>query len=120
MPPGAGSSPHRPTPPAARLPPPAAGSTAASPGRGTAARRRQIRVPGMDVPVRAWLNYVGHDCVQVLGLSRAAGRECSGTDSAAQPVAMIIRDLADTLWPGEPAIGRMLLLGAEQRPLEVV
>jgi len=79
-----------------------------------------IRVPGMNVPVRAWLNYVGPDYLQVLALSPAAGREFSGTDSAAQPVAMINRDLADALWPGEPAIGRTLLLGAEQRPLEVV
>ena len=79
-----------------------------------------IALAGVNPPVRAWVNNVGPDYLRTLGLSPIAGRELSASDPAAGATAMINRDLAETLWPGLPAIGRTLLMGTERLPVEVV
>jgi predicted permease len=77
-----------------------------------------IAVPGGQ-PARAWMNAVGPEYLRTLGLSPLAGREFSESERGGEG-AMINRELANTLWPGESAVGRTLLMGPERRPLEVI
>src|SRR5262249_20495665 len=71
--------------------------------------------PGGSDSARAWINDVGPDYLRALGITPLAGREIPGDDRGAPETAMINRDLADTLWPGQSAVGRTLLVGADRQ-----
>jgi predicted permease len=78
--------------------------------------------------VGAVFSVVGRDYARVLGLPLLAGRDFSASELArgsAPRVAIIDDALADELWPGEPALGRLIqFLDAEgpeaRQPMEVV
>ena len=80
-----------------------------------------VRSNAAEAPLQAWVNIVGPDYLRVLGLSPRAGRELSADDrSATGAVAIINQNLADSLWPGQPAIGHTLQLRTGRAPVEVV
>jgi predicted permease len=79
----------------------------------------RIQTNALEIPSRAWVNVVGPEYLRVLGLSPIAGRELSAEDTRASRVAMINQDLADALWPGQPAVGHTLPLKSGP-PAEVV
>jgi predicted permease len=64
---------------------------------------------------------VSHGYVQALGLRLLAGRDFTAQDdTAAPPVAIVNRALADALWPGAEAVGQRVRLEQDGRPVEVV
>jgi putative ABC transport system permease protein len=84
-------------------------------------RQDPVRGNAAEASVRAWVNVVGPDYLRVLGLSPRAGRELAADDrTATHAVAMINQNLADSLWPGQPAVGHTLQLRAGHVPVEVV
>jgi len=82
----------------------------------------QVRVAGAGAqPVLAEQNSVGPDYLHVLGLAPRLGRELTVEDRArTTTVAVINENLAHALWPGATPVGRTLLLGPRQQPVEVV
>lgn len=80
-----------------------------------------IRVAGSQQPLAAERNAVGPDYLQVLGLTPRFGRELTRDDRTRTTTAAVINEnLAQALWPGEMAVGRTVLVGAEQQPVEIV
>lgn len=76
---------------------------------------------GSGQPSRADGNFIGPDYLEALGVSGIRGRGISAEEFASgKPAAVINRNLAETLWPAESAIGRTLLFGRQKLPLEVV
>jgi ABC-type antimicrobial peptide transport system permease subunit len=66
-------------------------------------------------------NFVGPDYLESLGVPGVTGRGISTEDIATgKRTAVINRNLAETLWPGESALGRMLIVGRQKQPVEVV
>jgi predicted permease len=66
------------------------------------------------------MQIVGDAYLATLGLSLTAGRPLTLEDrDRATAVAMINENLADALWPGQPAVGRIMTLGVSQ-PVEIV
>jgi predicted permease len=64
---------------------------------------------------------VGGAYLRTLGLSLTAGRSLTVEDrDRSAPLAMINENLADALWPGQPAVGRTMTLGTSRQPVEVV
>jgi predicted permease len=83
-------------------------------------RQDPIRANAAQVPLRAWVNVVGPDYLRALGLTPVAGGEMATDDrGAGRAVAVINQDLADALWPGQPAIGHVFEARAG-RVVEVV
>lgn len=80
-----------------------------------------VRTNAAAPPFSAAVNHVGHGFFALLGIPTISGREFTQDDSTrSAEVAVINQYLADSLWPGQPAIGRTLMLGDNPRPLEVV
>lgn len=80
-----------------------------------------VRVAGAQQPMVAERNIVGPDYLQVLGLTPKSGRELSMDDRTRTTTAAVVNDhLAQALWPGQNALGRTLLVGAQQQPVEIV
>jgi putative ABC transport system permease protein len=70
-------------------------------------------------PARAADNHVGPDYLQALGVSLVAGREFSIDEgSAAARTVFINRAVADELWPGQPPVGRRVLIGRGKQTVE--
>ena len=64
---------------------------------------------------------VGPDFLRVLALTPIAGREFVKQDERRSTRgALISRNLADALWPGQPAIGRPIRIGPKDEAAEVV
>jgi hypothetical protein len=64
---------------------------------------------------------IGEGYLATLGLSLTAGRMLTLEDrDRAAPVAMMNENLADALWPGQPAVGRIMTLGRSRQPVEIV
>jgi hypothetical protein len=86
--------------------------------------RRSVTTPeraAFGPPILARLNAVAPDYLDLLGLAPIAGRSLLAADRARGGTqAVISRSLADTLWPGESALGRTLLVGENGRALQVV
>ncbi|MGH9667060.1 MAG: FtsX-like permease family protein, partial [Bryobacteraceae bacterium] len=80
-----------------------------------------VKTPGSEQSVRADGNFAGPDYLTALGVWDLMGRGITEHDitSKAHPV-VINRNLAAALWPGQSALGRTLLAGPKQRPMEVV
>ena len=69
--------------------------------------RVAVEVPGASLEVSG--NVVSSDYFRTLGIAVREGREFSDVDDAdAPPVAIVNRALAERLWPGRPAVGRVL------------
>jgi predicted permease len=81
-----------------------------------------VRVPGTNQqPIAAERNAVGPDYLRVLGVAPRLGRELAVEDRTRTATAVVINEnLAQALWPGATPIGRTLLLGAGQQPVDVV
>ncbi len=74
-----------------------------------------------DKLVLADRNLVGPDYLATLGVRPLLGRDLSTDDRAgARKVAIVNLDLAEALWPGQPAVGKTMQVGGEPQPLEVV
>jgi predicted permease len=81
---------------------------------------RTVALQGASGSQRAWVNNVGPEFLDVLGIRPIAGSEFSGRSAHSASVAMINRELADALWPQQSAIGRTLLLGNDRQNVTVV
>ncbi len=82
---------------------------------------QQVRRPGTGTPVRADQNYVGPNYLEALGMAPLAGREFAQREGpAAKPGAIINQHLAETLWPGDSAVGQTMIVGKDQQAVEVV
>jgi predicted permease len=80
-----------------------------------------VRVAGAQKPVVAERNAVGPDYLRVLGLTPRFGRELTVDDrTRTTTTAVVNENLAQALWPGQNALGRTLLVGAQRQPVEIV
>jgi putative ABC transport system permease protein len=80
-----------------------------------------VRVAGTQLSMAAERNGIGPDYLRVLGLAPRFGRELTAEDgSRPTTVAMVNENLAQALWPDQIAVGRTLLVGAQQQPVEIV
>jgi predicted permease len=80
-----------------------------------------VRVAGAQKPVVAERNAVGPDYLRVLGLTPRFGRELTVDDrTQTTTTAVVNENLAQALWPGQNALGRTLLVGAQRQPVEIV
>jgi len=80
-----------------------------------------VRVAGAQQPITAERNAVGPDYLQVLGLTPRFGRELTRDDRTRTTTAAVVNEnLAQALWPGQNALGRTLLVGAQRQPVEIV
>jgi predicted permease len=70
-------------------------------------------------PVMADDNRVAPAYFATLGVPFIAGEDFPPGEGKAARTAVITRTLAETLWPGEPAVGKTLLAGAGERAVEV-
>jgi macrolide transport system ATP-binding/permease protein len=76
---------------------------------------------GSTITARAGVNYVGPDYLKVFGLIPVAGRDVSTDDrSRTNKVAVVNQNLADTLWPGQQAVGQTIMLPRVRQPFEVI
>ncbi len=71
-------------------------------------------------PVSSDYNVTGPSYVTVVGAPLRAGRDLKQTDGGGPPVAVINENLANALWPGRNAIGRILQIEDEGRSVEIV
>ena len=66
-----------------------------------------VEIPGTSMEVSG--NVVSEDYFRTLDVAVLEGREFTGEDHAdSPPVAMVNRNLAERLWPGRSAVGRVL------------
>jgi predicted permease len=80
-----------------------------------------VRIAGAQQPIVVERNTVGPEYLQVLGVTPRFGRELTRDDRSRITTAAVINEnLAQTLWPGETAVGRTLLVGTQRQPVEVV
>lgn len=76
---------------------------------------------GDDRAIDASQNIVTPGYFQTLGLPLIAGRNFGATDRAGAPAVAIVNEtLARRVWPGEPAVGKQLVLGVSRRPIEII
>jgi predicted permease len=82
----------------------------------------RLRVPGLDsIPKLPgggpYIQAVSPGYFATMGLSLLEGRAFGPSDHAgSEPVAVVSRTMARTLWPGGEAVGRCLLIGRAERP----
>jgi len=71
-------------------------------------------------PVVAERNEVGPGYFRAMGVTMLAGRDIEAAAAAGGGVPAIVNErLAAALWPGQPAIGRMLRVGSQPQPLVI-
>jgi macrolide transport system ATP-binding/permease protein len=71
-------------------------------------------------PVQADGNFVGPDYLRTLGVVPLLGRDLSEEDRmGAKKTVVINQNLAETLWPGQSALGRTFQWGAAKQAVEV-
>jgi predicted permease len=76
---------------------------------------------GMRETVDVQANFVGPDYLRVYGVTLLSGRELGIESASIMTPAIVTQALAERLWPGQPPIGRRLLVGRQrQREAEVV
>lgn len=80
-----------------------------------------VRTHDGDRSARMFLRPVGPAYLRSLGLAPVAGRDFRPDDRSGAPAAAIVNaQLAHELFPGTSALGRTLLIGDEQTPVEIV
>jgi predicted permease len=76
---------------------------------------------GVGEIVEVEANLVGPDYLRVYGLTLLSGRELGSESASVMTPAIVTQALAERLWPGQPPIGRRLVVGRyRQREAEVV
>jgi predicted permease len=94
----------------------AAGSMKDAPFRGTG-ERNGFQLPGMVISAgddgpTADMMHVSDGIFRALGARMLAGREFAATDRAGAPLVVVINEaFAEKWFPGEPAVGKRVLLG---------
>jgi len=79
------------------------------------------RVSAGGTQAQAERNYVGPGYFAMLGAPPIAGREFVPEDARrTTAIAIVNQNLAEQLWPGESAVGRILLYGDVRQPHEIV
>ena len=64
-----------------------------------------------------FIRIVSHGYLRAMGIPLLEGRDFSERDDAAsEPVALVNETLAHTLWPGQDAVGQIVLVNGSQRP----
>jgi putative ABC transport system permease protein len=80
-----------------------------------------VRAPGSSPPALASVYVVGPDYLNVLGLRLVSGRALEFDDrSRPTAVALVNQNVAETLWPGQSAVGKTMLFGSERQSVEIV
>ena len=79
-----------------------------------------IATPGVAQPVLSDGTTAGPDYLHTLRVPMLAGRDFTPGDLTGRPVAIVNRKLASALWPNQPAVGRVITVGAGDQLLEVV
>ncbi len=83
--------------------------------------RGRVQAVGSGIAVASDGNIVGPDFLQTLGVQNVRGRGIvEGDLTGVNLSAVINQNLADALWPGQSAVGRTMLTGAEKQGVEVV
>jgi putative ABC transport system permease protein len=75
-----------------------------------------VRREQSDAPVLAVNNAVAPGYLATFGVPLVAGRDFTRAERSSSRPAIVTRQLADTLWPHESAIGKILLTGPGDRP----
>ena len=71
--------------------------------------------------IRVNRNFVSPNYFRTLQLPLVAGRAFDGRDVSGAPLVAIVNEtFAKRVWPGENAVGRLLVQGVSRRPVEVV
>ena len=78
----------------------------------------RLQVRGSEKPVVAERNDVGPGYLETLGVTPIAGA-FERPEAQTVRAAAINRHLAETLWPGEDAVGRTLVLGSRLDPVRI-
>ncbi len=68
-------------------------------------------------PVMAAQNLVGAGYFETVRVTFPAGHDFDALNTSGRRAAVITQDLAEALWPGESAVGKILIAGAPDRPL---
>jgi predicted permease len=75
----------------------------------------RVRTEGSEEAVPAERNDVGPEYLTVLGVTPLLGRDLAEHERArSRPGAVISQNLADTLWPGQSALGRTIRMASRQ------
>ena len=69
-------------------------------------------------PLVAERNNVGPGYLRAMGITPLLGNDFDERDMD-RPAAIVNQRLADTLWPGQPAVGRMVRLGSSPNPVVI-
>jgi predicted permease len=76
-----------------------------------------VRTEGGEEPVMAAQNLVGTGYFAAVGVPFAAGADFKALNPTNRRTAIITRDLAEALWPGESALGKTVIGGAAAQPI---
>jgi predicted permease len=79
-----------------------------------------VRADRSAEPVLAAQNVVGLGYFAAIGVTFPAGHDFDRRNTTPRRAAIITQDLAETLWPGEIAVGKTFITGESDRPAEVV
>jgi predicted permease len=72
-------------------------------------------------PLVAERNEVGPGYLHAMGITPIAGNDFKESDPEGGTISVIVNQrLAEALWPGQPAVGRMLRLGSYRQPIVIV
>ena len=79
------------------------------------------QLPGSDKKITVGQTVVDGDYFSTLGIALVSGRVFDSRDHENNPdVAVINRNMAQTLWPGQQAVGRSFVAGDPARPATVI
>jgi predicted permease len=77
-----------------------------------------VRREGALEPVMAAQNLIGAGYFETIGVPFHAGHDFDPLKTPGLRSAIITRDLADALWPGEPALGKVVIAGTSARAFQ--
>ena len=76
-----------------------------------------VRTERSAEPVMTAQNSVGAGYFETVRVTFPAGHDFDSLNTTGRRTAIITRDLADALWPGEPAVGKVVIAGEPAHPL---
>jgi predicted permease len=76
-----------------------------------------VRTEGGEELVMAAQNLVGTGYFAAMAVPFSAGADFKALNPTGRRRAIITRDLAEALWPGEPAVGKTIVAGAGAQPI---
>jgi predicted permease len=77
-----------------------------------------VRAEASAAPILTVDNRVAPGYFRTLGVPLVAGEDFSASGAHPAPQAIVTRHVAETLWPGQPALGKTLFAGTADHPLE--